>query len=107
MPVGPAAAPLREGLAQRRALIRDSLAGLAAAVDARVAALETLAGECVDLVRDERAVRVAVEAIQRADRSLGLVVPATDAAPDETGELAAQTRSIVAAYRELTGLTRS
>ncbi|WP_326999965.1 hypothetical protein OHA72_33140 [Dactylosporangium sp. NBC_01737] len=108
LPAGrPAAAPLQEGLAQRRALIRDSLAGLAAAVDARVAALETLAGECVDLVRDERAVRVAVEAIQRADRSLGLVVPAAVTAPDETGELAAQTRSIVAAYRELTGLTRS
>ncbi|MEV4516730.1 hypothetical protein AB0K00_48235 [Dactylosporangium sp. NPDC049525] len=104
---GPAAMPLREGLAQRRALVRVSLDDLAAAVDARVAALETLAGECVDLVRDERAAHAAVEAIQRADRSLGRVVPPVVTAPDETGELAAQTRSIVAAYRELTGLTRS
>ncbi|MEV0129308.1 hypothetical protein AB0H83_12725 [Dactylosporangium sp. NPDC050688] len=106
LPSGPAAAPLREGLAQRRALVRASLDDLAGAVEARVAALETLAGECVDLVRDERAVLAALAAIARADRSLGRVVPASVAAPDETGELAAQTRAIVAAYRELTGLTR-
>ncbi|MDG6107193.1 hypothetical protein Daura_32665 [Dactylosporangium aurantiacum] len=104
LPAG--AAALRTELAQRRALVRASLEDLAAAVGARVAALETLAGECVDLVRDERAVLAALEAIARADRSLGRVAPAAVAAPDETGELAAQTRAIVAAYRELTGLTR-
>ncbi|MFC4040673.1 hypothetical protein ACFO1B_19730 [Dactylosporangium siamense] len=101
-----AAAPLRDELAQRQALLRASLTELAGAVDARVSALETLAGECVDLVRDERAVVAAVEAIRSADRSLGLVVPPVVTPPDETGELASQTRSIVAAYRELTGLTR-
>lgn len=105
LPAG-AAAPVREGLAQRRALVLASLADLTSAVQARVAALETLAGECVDLVRDERAVLAALEAIARADRSLGRVAPAAVAAPDETGELAAQTGAIVTAYRELTGLTR-
>jgi hypothetical protein len=103
---GPVAAPLREGLDRRRALVLASMEDLTAAVHARVAALETLAGECVDLVRDERAVLAAVEAIHRADRFLGRIVPPAVVAPDETGDLAAQTRAIVAAYRELTGLTR-
>ncbi len=106
LPSGPAAAPLRDGLAQRWALLSASRDELAAQVDARVAAMETLAGECVDLIRDERAVVAAVEAIHRADRSLGRIAPAAVTPPDETGELASQTRSIVAAYRELTGLTR-
>ena len=107
LPAGPAAAPLREGLAQRRAMVLSSLTDLAASVRARVSALEILAGECVDLVRDERAVLAAVEAIHRADRSLGRVVPAAVVAPDETGDLVVRTRSIVTAYRELTGLTRA
>ncbi|MEU0561407.1 hypothetical protein [Dactylosporangium sp. NPDC006015] len=100
LPAGPASAALHASLADRRARLGETLTGLDAEIGRRVRALESLAGECVDLVRDERAVRAAVDAVRRADGLLDRLHPARDPGV----EFAELTSSIIGAYRDLTHL---
>ena len=101
----PPNAPVRGDLTDRLTMVRASLDPLHKEIERRIASLEVLAVECVKLVRDERAVAKAYEAIRRVDQSLGLVPPVNGGLQDTTHELSERTRMIIAAYRELTGLT--
>lgn len=103
----PPNAPVRGDLTDRLTMVRASLDPLHKEIERRIASLEALAAECVKLVRDERAVAKAYEAIRRVDESLGLIPPVDSTSRDTTHELSERTRLIIAAYRELTGLTRS
>ena len=101
----PPRAPLSRDLTDRLAMVRASLDPLHAEIERRIVSLETLAAVCVMLVRDERAVAKAHEAIRRVDQSLGRMTPVDGAPQDATHELSERTRLIIAAYRELTGLS--
>jgi hypothetical protein len=91
-------------LEDRITRIREALAGLEPDVERRITSLETLARECDGLARDERAITDAYAAIERADRSLSGLLPDDLELPDLSRELTERVQSIIAAYRELTGL---
>jgi hypothetical protein len=101
----PPRAPVSGDLTDRLAMVSASLHPLYKEIERRIASLETLAAECVKLVRDERAVANAYEAIRRVDQSLGRIPAVDDVSFDATHDLSERTRLIIAAYRELTGLT--
>jgi hypothetical protein len=81
--------------------IEELLSKLNFEVTSRIQSIRLIADECRRFIQEQQAIAQARNAVRRADQTLGSIVSPPNS-PDNSDDLSSRTRSILAAYRDLT-----
>jgi hypothetical protein len=81
--------------------IEELLSKLNFEVTTRIQSIRLIADECRRFIQEQQAIAQARNAVRRADQTLGSIVSPPNSS-DNSDDLSSRTRSILAAYRDLT-----